>query len=140
MDAIDMLQGNCFFITIDFNDAYFSVHIQPEDRKWLRFVWKNQPFQFTCLPQRLTSAPRIFTKLLKPFSHHRKHGILIVCYIDYCILMAPSAALLEENVKYTLQMFDYVGLTVNVKKSVLFPTQEVEFLGIILKSVSMTAS
>lgn len=140
-EVLSLLQENCFFMTIDLKDAYFSVRIQPEDRKWLRFMWNNQSFQFTCLPQGLTSAPRIFTKLLKPIlSHLRKLGILIVCYIDDCILMASSAQELEDNAMYALQMFDSVGLTVNVKKSVLFPTQEVEFLGIILNSVTMTAS
>lgn len=140
-EVLSLLQENCFFITIDFKDAYFSVRIQSEDRKWLRFMWKNQSFQFTCLPQGLTSAPRIFTKLLKPIlSHLRKLGILIVCYIDDCILLASSAQVLEQNAMYALQTFDSVGLTVNVNKSILSPTQEVEFLGIILNSVAMTAS
>lgn len=140
-EVLSLLQENCFFITIDFKDAYFSVRIQSEDRKWLRFMWKNQSFQFTCLPQGLTSAPHIFTKLLKPIlSHLRKLGILIVCYIDDCILLASSAQVLEQNAMYALQTFDSVGLTVNVNKSILSPTQEVEFLGIILNSVAMTAS
>ena len=140
-EVLSLLQENYFFMTIDFKDAYFSVRIQPEDRKWLRFMWNNQSFQFTCLPQGLTSAPRVFTKLLKPvLSHLRSLGILIVCYIDDCILMASSAQELEDNAMYALQLFDSIGLTVNVKKSVLFPTQEVEFLGLILNSVTMTAS
>ena len=41
---------------------------------------------------------------------------------------------------YALYLFDSVGLTINVKKSVLVPTQEVEFLGIILNSCLMTAT
>ena len=43
------------------------------------------------------------------------------------------------NVSYAMTLFDPLGLTVNVNKSVLVPTHEVEFLGIILNSVSMTA-
>lgn len=102
---------------------------------------ENNHLEFTCLPQGLTSAPRIFTKLLKPlFSHFRKLGIMVVSYIDDCIFIAPSAADLESHVKYAMQMFDSVGLIINVKKSVLFPTQEVEFLGIILNSVTMSAT
>lgn len=65
---------------------------------------------------------------------------MVVCYIDDCIFIAPSAAELQSHVKYAMQMFDSVGLTINVKKSVLTPTQEVEFLGIILNSVTMTAT
>ncbi|KAK4321821.1 hypothetical protein Pmani_007448 [Petrolisthes manimaculis] len=65
---------------------------------------------------------------------------MIVCYIDDCILLATSAKVLEDHVKYALQIFDSVGLTINVNKSVLFPTQKVEFLGISLNSVTMTAT
>lgn len=67
-------------------DAYFLVYVKPEDRKWLQFMWKNQVFRFTCLPQGLTLAPRIFTKLMKPaLSHLRKLNISVTCYLDdYC--------------------------------------------------------
>ena len=140
-DVISLIHPNCFFMTIDIKDAYFFVYIQPKDRKWLRFMWKNQYFQITCLLQGLTSAPRIFTKLLKPIlSHFRKLGIMVVCYIDDCFFIAPSAETLRKHVKYAMQMFDSVGITVNVRKSVLTPTQEVEFLGITLNSVNMSAT
>ena len=77
-DVINFIQPMCFVVTIDFKDAYFSVFIRPEERKWLRFMWKGKHFQFTCLPQGLTSAPRIFTKLLKPvLSHLRKLGMTV---------------------------------------------------------------
>lgn len=39
-----------------------------------------------------------------------------------------------------MQLFDSVGLTVNLNKSVLVPTQEIEFLGITLNSSNMTAN
>ena len=72
-DVIHLIYPNCFVMTVDFKDAYFSVYIHPENRKWFQFLWNDQAFHFTCLPQGLTSAPRIFTKLLKPvLSHLRK--------------------------------------------------------------------
>ena len=44
------------------------------------------------------------------------------------------------NVSCAMTLFDSLELTVNINKSVLVPTHEVEFLGIILNSVSMTAT
>ena len=51
--------------------SYHHVEIFPDHRKYLAFSWdfgdgvvKN--FQFTVLPFRLSSAPYLFTKLLKP--------------------------------------------------------------------------
>lgn len=42
--------------------------------------------------------------------------------------------------RYALHLFEDVGLTVNVRKSVLVPTQVVEFLGLVLDSVNMSVS
>jgi len=65
-NAITLMTPNCFMATIDLKDAYYSVPVNVNDRKYLRFIWKNQLFQYTCLPNGLSSAPRIFTKILKP--------------------------------------------------------------------------
>ena len=64
--AITLMSPNCYMTSIDLKDAYYYVSIDTTHRKYLRFIWKNQLFQFTCLPNGLSSAPRIFTKLLKP--------------------------------------------------------------------------
>ena len=47
-------------------DAYYTVLVAVEHRKYLRFFWTNRLFQYKCLPNGLASAPRYFTKLLKP--------------------------------------------------------------------------
>lgn len=77
-DVIHLLFPNCFFMAVDFEHAYYSVTIRPEQRKWLQFIWNNDHYQFTSLPQGLSSAPRLFTKLLKPgLTHLRKLGMLV---------------------------------------------------------------
>ena len=140
-DVLLLIFPNCFFVTVDFKDAYFSIYVQPEDRKWLQFLWKGRPFRFTCLPQGLSSAPRTFTKLMKPvLSHLRSLGIVVSCYLDDCLFIAPSPDLLRAQVSYALQLFDSLGLTINVQKSVLEPTQSVTFLGVVLNSLTMTVT
>ena len=62
--AITLMSPNCYMASIDLKDAYYSVSIDTNHRKYLHFKWKNQLFQFTCLPNGLSSAPRIFTKLM----------------------------------------------------------------------------
>ena len=52
--------------SLDLKDAYYTVGVNPSHRKYLRFIWKNVLYQFTCLPNGLSSCPRKFTKLLKP--------------------------------------------------------------------------
>ena len=47
-------------------DVYFMAPIQSWSQKFIRFQFQGRTNQFTCLPFGLSSAPRIFTKLLKP--------------------------------------------------------------------------
>lgn len=130
---------NCYSMTVDFKHAYFSVRVRPEQRKWLRFIWNDDHYQFTSLPQGLSSAPRLFTKLLKPaLTHLRKLGMLVSCYIDDCIFISSSEEELSDNVDYALRLFDSRRLTIHKSKSVLIPTEVVAFLGVILNSVNMT--
>jgi hypothetical protein len=59
-----------------------------EDQKYLRFIWKEFYFQYSCLPNGLTSAPRLFTKLMKPvFATLRQYGYKNAGYIDYSLLI-----------------------------------------------------
>lgn len=77
------MSPNCYMANIDLNDAYYSGSIDPNHRKYLWFKCKNQFFQFTCLPKGLSSALRIFTKLMKPaYSTLHSKGFENVGYID----------------------------------------------------------
>ena len=51
---------------IDLQDAYYSIPFRSLDGKFLRFIWEGTSYEFTCLPNGLSCAPRIFTKILKP--------------------------------------------------------------------------
>ena len=37
-------------VSIDMKDAYYSIPVKIEDRKYLRFKWADQFYEFTCLP------------------------------------------------------------------------------------------
>lgn len=63
--AIHLMTKDCFMASIDLKDAYYSVPIAASSRKYLCFQWAGQLYQYTCLPNGLASAPRIFTKLLQ---------------------------------------------------------------------------
>ena len=85
-NVLHLLFPNCFFMTVDLKLVYHSVPVRPEHRKWLRFIWDSDHYQFTSLPQGLSSAPRLFTELLKPaLTHLRKVGMLVSFYIADCI-------------------------------------------------------
>lgn len=138
-DALQLMYQNWFFASVYFKHAYFSVPVEPSHRKWLRFVWQDVLFQFTCMPQGYTAAPRIFTKLLKPvLAHLRMLGITVICYIDDCLFISDSVSTLIANLNYAIHLFDNLGLTINLGKLVLEPTHSIEFLGFVIDSRELT--
>ena len=72
--ALKLIRPACHMASIDLKDAYYSVPVADEDRKLLKFQWGDRYFQFTCLPNGLACAPRLFTKLLKPVYTYSVHG------------------------------------------------------------------
>ena len=64
--AIRLMKPGCFMASIDLKDAYHSGPVAEEDQKYLKFIFNGTLYKYTCLPNGLSSAPRVFTKLLKP--------------------------------------------------------------------------
>lgn len=140
-DVLEATFCDCFFATVDLKNAYYSVPVRSEDRDFLRFLWKGESYRFTCLPQGYKDAPRLFTKLLKPvFSLFRSFGMITSCYLDDFIFMASSPEELNCQVAYAVTVMDNLGLTINVDKSVVSPSQEVKFLGFMINSSEMVVS
>ena len=139
--ALCLVKQDCWMTSVDLKDAYYSVPISSTDRKFLKFIWKDQCFQYTCLPNGLSSAPRVFTKLLKPvFSTLRKQGFESVPYIDDILLFGDSFDKSAQNVEITSSLLDSLGFTIHPEKSVLVPVQEISFLGFLINSKKMTIS
>ena len=61
---INLMQKDAYMASVDLKDAYYSVKVDEKFRKYLRFWWEGQLYQFTCLPNGLSSAPRLFTNII----------------------------------------------------------------------------
>ena len=139
--AITLMSPNCYMASIDLKDAYYSLSIETNHRKYLRFIWKNQLFQFACLPNGLSSAPRMFTKLMKPaYSTLRCRSFENAGYIDDTYLKGSTFHDCEPNVSTTVKLFTDFGLTLNMAKSVLIPSQSITSLSFVLNSAQMTVA
>ena len=139
--AIQRMTQDCFMASIDFKDAYYSVPICKNDRKYLRFLWKGSLYQFTAMPNGLAESPRKFSKLLKiPFSYLRARGHVNYAYIDDSALFGTSFDSCRENVTQTVQLFDALGFTIHPTKSIFQPSQTLTYLGFILDSILMRVS
>ena len=59
-------------------------------------------------------------------------------HIDDSFLVGCTRSACEQNIQDTVECFDSLGVVIHPEKSVLIPTQELEFLGFLLNSISMT--
>ena len=139
--VLNLMRPNCYMASIDLVNAYFSVPIAEDDRRFLRFVWLNELYQFTVMPNGLSSAPRIFTKILKPvYAHLRQQGHIACGYIDDSFITANSYINCANSIACTHDLFKSLGFYINYEKSVMVPSQEIEHLGFVLNSIQMTVT
>ena len=76
--AVNMMRPGCFMASVDLKDVYYNFPIHASHQKYSKFWFDGALYKYTCLPIGLASAPRIFTKLLKPvYAILRSMGISI---------------------------------------------------------------
>ena len=128
---------------LDLKDAYYSVPVAVEHRKYLRFHFQDVIYEFQCLPFGLSSAPRASTKLVKPvIAILRISGIRVVIYLDDLLLFHQDPIELQKIFKIviTLSILIDLGFIIKLEKCSTSPTatQAIIFLGAQLNSTDMT--
>ena len=139
LSAVRLMKPRCFMASIDLKDAYYSVSIHSDFQKYLKIQLEGHLYKFVCFPNGLAPCPRQFTKLLKPvFSSLRKLRHISVVYIDDTWLTSEDYNSCVNNIAETITLLDRLGFVIHPEKSILIPTQEITFLGLIFNSANMT--
>ena len=90
------------------------------------------------MPFGLNVAPRVFTKLLKPVvAWLRGQGIRLIIYLDDILIMASSVELVKQHKQITIRLLESLGFLINYDKSMVIPTQKIQFLGLLIDSTQM---
>lgn len=135
--VVHLVEPRCFMASVDIQDAYFSVSVSPLYRKYLRFIWAGKLYQFTALPNGLSSAPRIFTKLMKPvLSTLRLQGHIVCAYLDDLYIQNADKDSCLASLQATTELLERLGFIVHPRK-VSLPSQSISTLGFLIDSVSM---
>ena len=130
-----------FFISIDLTDAYHAIALHPDFMRFMTFIFQNVYYQFTCLPQGLTSSPRIFTKIMRVvLTYFRSFAIKIAAWLDDFLVAASSAALASTQASFITKKLEQLGFVPNLAKSQLVPVQRIHHVGLVWDSVSFTVS
>ncbi|KAL0201494.1 hypothetical protein M9458_004681, partial [Cirrhinus mrigala] len=89
--VVSQIRSEDWFVTIDLKDAYFLVSILPQHRKFLRFAFRGEAYQYRVLPFGLALSPRTFTNCVDAaLAPLRLRGIRILNYIADWLILAQS--------------------------------------------------
>ena len=93
------------------------------------------------MPFGLTSAPRIFTKVMKAvLVFLRNRGLRASAWFDDIFIAANSVSLLLEQLYFAKILLKSLGFLINEDKSLLIPSQTIHHLGYIWNSITFTIS
>jgi len=128
---------NTWATSIDLRDAYLHIPIHQQHQKWLRFMILDQVYAFRCLPFGLSTAPRVFTRVVMSIAAFlRRQGVSIHVYLDDWLITAHTYQLAVQHTNLVIQTTERLGFIVNRAKSHLEPTQFPVYLGAHLDLVS----
>lgn len=122
----------------DLNRYISPPHFKMED--WiLRFQWRNILYEFTSLLFGLSTAPYIFTKIVRPVVKAlRARGVQSVVYLDDFLLLGESEISCLRNIHETVHLLSSLGFLVNYTKSQLKPFLKCKYLGFIFDSAQQS--
>ena len=145
MEGLDSIKYyislNCFMASIDLTDAFMSIPLHESSKKFVVFELNGVRYNFNVLPFGLTSAPRIFSKVLRPvIIYLRSLGIKITAYLDDFFIVNFNQSSMIQDLKFIINFLRSLGFKPNLDKSVLTPSYKILHLGYIWNSVDMTIS
>jgi len=126
-DALDSLQGNRWFATVDLLSGYWQLGLTERAKERSAFCTKRGLFQFTRMPFGLAGAPASFCRLMSIVLADLL-WVICICYIDDLVIFARTEQELLDRLDIVFSRLREVGLKLKPNKCVLF-RQEVEFLG-----------
>ena len=124
-----------YLFKFDLKSGYHHVDIFEEHQTYLGFSWeinqKTHYFVFTVLPFGLSTAPFVFTKVVRPLiKYWRLHAIRIACFLDDGLGIKFGYSKSETSSKFVLKTLINAGFVTNKEKSVWEPTKILTWLGI----------
>lgn len=136
----DILKHGDWMTKVDLKDSYFMIPMAPNQRRLLRFKWQGTAYQFNCLPVQLPTIWTVVSTmgLYQDHQTNSEHPQNYGSEDDYIHRRCPDHGRDETSCKRTHCWHDFslenLGFIINHPKSLLNPTQEIDFLGFTINS------
>ncbi|KAM9972542.1 hypothetical protein ACTFIR_011909 [Dictyostelium discoideum] len=86
-----MVKQVYYMVKLDTKKAYLHVFVDPQYRNLFRFVWKCSHYSWKTMPFGLSTAPRIFTMLLRPVLRMlRDINVSVIAYLDHLLIVSST--------------------------------------------------
>eukprot|EP00042_Codosiga_hollandica_P038957 m.323018 g.323018 ORF g.323018 m.323018 type:complete len:158 (+) comp55519_c0_seq23:846-1319(+) len=126
-----MLQADFWMVSLDLKSGYYHVPVHPQHTKFLTMDMGRMLVSFQALPFGLSTAPRIFQKVMRALvAEIRGKGLRVLPYIDDFLLLATSTQQALKQRAIIGEFIQRLGLTRNVEKGFWAPTQDLIHLGV----------
>ena len=140
--AMSYFVKDAYMFSFDLKNGYHLIDIAQEHQTFLGFSWRapdsiNKIFYiFTVLPFGLSSAPYVFTKVLKPLKKYwRIQGLCIAIFLDDGWAFVRDSESCRNKAQDVRADFCNAGFFVNEDKPVWEPTKVLDWLGITWNAV-----
>ena len=118
---------------VDLKNAYFHLGVAEAAKPYLCMQVGEKYYQWQEAPFGLSILPFIFQKMMSTLlKRWRERGLLVWVYLDDILVVNAHQKTLQKEVNLVLKDLETLGLNVNSKKSVLQPSQNIQYLGFTL--------
>ncbi|MEL7079379.1 MAG: reverse transcriptase domain-containing protein, partial [Cyanobacteria bacterium J06582_2] len=123
------VQKGDWLTSLDLRDAYLHVPMHPDSRRFLRFMYAGNCYEFKVLPFGLSSAPQVFTRVMAQAGRWlHLQSVRILLYLDDWLVLSYSEAHARQCSAKTLRICLDLDIVVILPKSDLHPSRKATYL------------
>ncbi len=90
-DLADLAERGDYAVSFDLMSGYYHVGLFQASRTYVGFEWGGKYYVYNCLPFGLSTAPWVFSKVMRELvMHWRRGGIRVLPYLDDFILWSAD--------------------------------------------------
>jgi hypothetical protein len=129
-DIFPYLRKGMWAAKVDLKNAYFHLANSPKLQPYMRINLGEDIYQFDSACFGLNVLPQLWQSLMKVFQKKwGTRGFQVFVYLDDILIVGTSPSAAQRALDQVLQDLNESGMVINLKKSVLVPTQQVQHLG-----------
>ena len=122
--ALSHFENDAYRFSFDLKIGFHRIEIHEDHQTFLGFAWEERNYVFTVLPFGISTAPYIFTKVLKPQEKKwRQNRISIAVFLEDDWSTEKDLSICIEQSKTVKTDIVVAGFLPNDEKSLQTPTK-----------------